>query len=204
MARESLIQFIEEYERRGKEIAIAHRRGYRMERWSYARVAGAARNFAVMLGEHRVNRGEHVLLWGENCAEWVAAFFGCVLAGVVVVPMDETADASFAARVAQTVDAKLVIHSRGVDADKVGRPEIFLEELADANASAAAEEARFGVTERKRSDAVEIVFTSGTTAEPRGVVLTHGNILANIEPLEAQIQEYLRYEKFVHPLRFLN
>jgi long-chain acyl-CoA synthetase len=204
MARQSLIEFLDEYGRRGKEVAVAHRRGYRMERWSYGRIANTARGFAGELAARGIVPGERALLWGENCAEWVAAFFGCVLAGVVVVPMDETADASFAARVAQTVDAKLVIHSRGVDADRVGRPEIFLEELADANASAVGEEARFSVTERKRSDAVEIVFTSGTTAEPRGVVLTHGNILANIEPLEAQIQEYLRYEKFVHPLRFLN
>src|SRR6185437_14349083 len=147
MARQSLIEFLDEYGRRGKEVAVAHRRGYRMERWSYGRIANTARGFAGELAARGIVPGESALLWGENCAEWVAAFFGCVLAGVVVVPMDETADASFAARVAQTVDAKLVIHSRGVDADKVGRPEIFLEELADTNASAVGEEARFGVTE---------------------------------------------------------
>jgi long-chain acyl-CoA synthetase len=207
MARQSLIEFIEEYTQRGKETAIAHRRGYRMERWSYARVGGVARNFAAMLEQRGVAPGEHVLLWGENCAEWVAAFFGCVLRGAVVVPMDEAADGNFAARVAQTVDAKLVVHSRGLDASGIGRPEILLEELTemewrDANADGAS--ARIVRVERKRGDAAEIVFTSGTTAEPRGVVLTHGNILANIEPMEAQIQKYLKYERFFHPLRFLN
>ncbi|MGH9781833.1 MAG: AMP-binding protein, partial [Candidatus Acidiferrales bacterium] len=122
-----------------------------------------------------------------------------------MAPIDRVATAEFAGRVAEMVDAKLLIHSRGVDAGKIGRPELSLEELTDAGASSSpAEEARFTATGRKRSDAVEIVFTSGTTAEPRGVVLTHGNILANIEPLEAQIQDYLSYEKFVHPLRFLN
>ncbi|HEX8799039.1 MAG TPA: AMP-binding protein, partial [Terriglobales bacterium] len=55
-----------------------------------------------------------------------------------------------------------------------------------------------------RDDIVEIVFTSGTTAEPRGVVLTHRNILANLEPLERQIAEYSKYERIFHPLRFLN
>jgi long-chain acyl-CoA synthetase len=55
-----------------------------------------------------------------------------------------------------------------------------------------------------RDDIVEIVFTSGTTAEPRGVVITHGNILANLEPLERQIGPYLRYERIFHPIRFLN
>jgi long-chain acyl-CoA synthetase len=203
MARQSLIEFIEEYARRGKEIAIAYRRGYRMERWSYARVAGVARSFAARLDERGVKPGEHVLLWGENCAEWVAAFFGCVLRGAVVVPMDESADVNFAARVAATVDAKLVIHSRALDAVRIGRPEIALEELMEMEWRDAGD-AAFARVEPKRSDTVEIVFTSGTTAEPRGVVLTHGNILANIEPMEAQIQKYLKYERFFHPLRFLN
>ncbi|HEV2305246.1 MAG TPA: AMP-binding protein, partial [Candidatus Acidoferrales bacterium] len=202
MTRESLIEFIEGYERRGKETAVAHRRGYRMERWSYARVAGVARNFAARLNERGVRLGDHVMLWGENCAEWVAAFFGCVLAGVVVVPMDAAASAEFAARVAQTVDAKLVIHSRALDASTIGRQEVLLEELTEIEWRDV--RVAFSTPEMKRGDVVEIVFTSGTTAEPRGVVLTHGNILANIEPMEAQIGPYLKWERFFHPLRFLN
>src|SRR6202041_3862357 len=55
-----------------------------------------------------------------------------------------------------------------------------------------------------RQDTLEIIFTSGTTAEPRGVVISHGNVLANIEPIEKEIRKYLRYEKPFHPLRFLN
>ena len=49
----------------------------------------------------------------------------------------------------------------------------------------------------------QILFTSGTTNEPRGVVLTHGNFLANLEPLEKGIEEYRKYERWVHPLRFV-
>ena len=55
-----------------------------------------------------------------------------------------------------------------------------------------------------RDDALEIVFTSGTTAEPRGVVLTHGNLLANLDPIEKEIERYRRYERLFHPLRFLD
>src|SRR5205823_4470062 len=53
-----------------------------------------------------------------------------------------------------------------------------------------------------RSTIAEILYTSGTTAEPRGVVLTHGNFLANLEPLESGINEYRKYERWFHPLRF--
>ena len=55
-----------------------------------------------------------------------------------------------------------------------------------------------------RDDILQIVFTSGTTAEPKGVVITHGNVLANIAPLEQEMQRYLKYERWVHPVRFLN
>ncbi|HET6200402.1 MAG TPA: AMP-binding protein, partial [Candidatus Acidoferrales bacterium] len=119
MARQSLIEFLDEYGRRDKEIAVAHRRGYRMERWSYGRIAETARGFASELAARGIVRGERAVLWGDNCAEWVAAFFGCVLRGVVVAPIDRVATVEFAQRVAQTVEAKLLIASRDV-------PEIYL------------------------------------------------------------------------------
>jgi len=201
MTRQSLIEFLDEYGRRGEEIAVAHRRGYRMERWSYGRIAETARGFAGELAARGIAPGDRVLLWGDNCGEWVAAFFGCVLRGVVVVPIDRVATAEFAGRVAQTVEAKLLIASRGAPELDARLARIALEDIEAEHQEARIPETALSFTRR---DTVEIVFTSGTTAEPRGVVLTHGNILANIEPLEAQIQEYLRYEKFVHPLRFLN
>src|SRR5207245_1234404 len=54
------------------------------------------------------------------------------------------------------------------------------------------------------SDPLEIVFTSRTTSEPKGVVISHGNVVGNVTPLEEEIRKYLKYERFVHPVRFLN
>src|SRR5262249_50663943 len=56
----------------------------------------------------------------------------------------------------------------------------------------------------RAEDVLQIVFTSGTTADPKGVVITHGNVLANLAPIEREMQAYLKYERFVHPIRFLN
>ena len=55
-----------------------------------------------------------------------------------------------------------------------------------------------------RDDIIQIIFTSGATAEPKGVVIRHRNVLANIVPVEREVLKYRRYAWPFHPLRFLN
>ncbi len=207
MARQSLIELVQELERRGGAPAWAHHRGYRTERWSYGRTALAARQFARELEARGIQRGERVLLWGENCAEWVAAFFGCVLRGAVAVPMDRIAAPDFALRVARETQAKLVVASREFAGRLAGAGRgtgtpLFLDELAQTLARHG--DAPFSPPALTRSDLAQLIFTSGTTAEPKGVAISHGNLLSNLEPLEAAIQPYLKYEWLFHPLRFLD
>src|SRR5205085_5320909 len=54
------------------------------------------------------------------------------------------------------------------------------------------------------SDIAEIIYTSGTTAEPKGVVITHRNLLANLNLLEHEINKYRKWERPFHPIRFLD
>src|SRR5207302_7497311 len=62
----------------------------------------------------------------------------------------------------------------------------------------------YSTTDIGYDDTVEIVFTSGTTAEPKGVRITHRNLMANLTPLEREIKRYLIWERPFHPVRFLN
>src|SRR5215471_3185118 len=94
------------------ETPYRQRRGYRMESYTYGEILSLARGFARFLEEHGIAKGDRVMIWGENCAAWVAVFFGCVLRGVVVVPMDDGAAADFAARVYRQVGAKLLAASQ--------------------------------------------------------------------------------------------
>src|SRR5882724_4251304 len=110
--RSSIADYLQDFRRLGDECAYVQHRGYRTERWSYSKVAAAATTFAHRLAERGIQRGDRVMLWGENSAEWVAAFFGCALSGVVVVPMDDTATADFALRVFHQAGAKLLVGSR--------------------------------------------------------------------------------------------
>jgi long-chain acyl-CoA synthetase len=201
-SRQSLVEFLGEFDSSHNETFIVHRRGYRMERTSYGEILDDARRFARELESRGISRSDAVLLWGEPSPAWIAAFFGCVLRGVVAVPIDQVSRPEFASRVASEVHAKLVVRSHNSAAHQSSTPSLELASLRETIAHHSS--AAYSSPALTRDDTLEIIFTSGTTAEPRGVVISHGNILANIEPLEREIGKYLRYERFVHPLRFLN
>ncbi len=202
MARASLAELFELFHRHSRYVAYAHRRGYRVERWTYARMAAAAAQMARELEACGIAKGDRVLLWGENCAEWVVAFWGCVLRGAVVVPMDRIAAADFASRVAEQVDAKLAIGSRAQVEQLTGGPVLRFETLADTLARRSS--LPYTAPPLARTDTLQIIFTSGTTADPKGVVITHGNVLANLEPIASEIEKYRIYGRPFRPIRFLN
>ena len=204
MYRDNLLSLFGEFERYGHDIAFVQRRGYRREAWTYYKLAGTAFSYALELKKRGVGTGDRVLLWGPNTAEWTAAFWGCLLRGAVAVPMDDGATLDFAGRVSRDAGVKLIVASREKPVLDPATPRLVLEDLPDTSGqvSPVAHEslADEAIT---RNHIAQILFTSGTTAEPRGVVLTNGNFLANLEPLERGIEPYRKYERWFHPLRFV-
>src|SRR6202171_1494839 len=114
--RASVLDTLDDFERWGRdkddECAYVFPRGYRRERWSYQRVAGVAYQFARELEARNIAKGDAVLLWCPNCAEWVAAFLGCALCGVIAVPIDDGAIPDFARRISAQVRTRLVLCPR--------------------------------------------------------------------------------------------
>jgi long-chain acyl-CoA synthetase len=202
MQQGSITGFLENFLTRGAECAYAQRVGYRFARWSYKQTADSAFQFARELEARGIGKGDRVLLWGPNSAEWIVAFFGCALRGAVAVPMDDAASEDFAHRVHGQTNAKLAICSRQHGKAFNSSAILLLEELPEILSRHST--TRYAPATLTPADPLEIIFTSGTTAEPKGVVITHGNVLSNIAPVEAEIQKYLKYERFVHPVRFLN
>jgi long-chain acyl-CoA synthetase len=199
MPRESLFEYLDLFRNYGGQVAYLERRGYRTITWTYAEVAEFALRFAAALRSRDLALGDRILLWAPNSAEWVAAFLGCALQGIVVVPIDDIATADFALRVYGQVSAKLLVCSR--QHSQASLPLFILDDIRQSLELPAPPPPAAVV---HRGDTLEIIFTSGTTADPKGVVISHGNVLGNLEPLEAEIQKYLKYERFVHPVRFLN
>ena len=198
--RPHLATLVADFRRYDEQIAIVTHRGNRRFSSTYARLAELSARCARAFEQLGLVPGDRVLLWGNNSVEWVAAFFGCILRGIVAVPLDAAGSLEFAQRVVAEVQPRLL----------AGDPAL----LAPLNSGIPA----FGFSTfallpepdyvpwpgLSRDTPLQIIFTSGTTAEPKGIVHTHGNVLASLDPLEKEIGKYLRYERLVHPLRILH
>ncbi len=201
--RRSVLSYLGDYARRGNEIMFTRRRGLRSVRWSYGRLVSTAHRFARELGARGVCAGERVLLCGENCPEWAAVFWGCLLRGAVVVPLDKESAPDFALSVRRQTDAKLIVAGDETSAAaRLEIPQLRLENLGDVVARH--DDAPYPCEDVDEDTLAEIIFTSGTTSAPKGVMITHRNLLANLLPLEAEIGKYVRWERLVHPIRFLS
>jgi long-chain acyl-CoA synthetase len=205
MPRKNLLSLFAEFARFAGDAAVIQRRGYRREKLTYTELYARAHFWSHTLGGQGLLPGDRVLLWGPNSGEWVACFWGILLRGGVVVPMDAAAAPDFVQRAIKDAGVKLILRDRQQMELPSAPPSMIINDFKDVAASPTPT-ADAGVDPgdaSARSTIAEILYTSGTTAEPRGVVLTHGNFLANLEPLERGIEEYRKYERWFHPLRFV-
>jgi long-chain acyl-CoA synthetase len=196
----TLIDVFRSLERHGGEFVV-HDDGYRVRRFTYPQVTRAARGFAARLARAGLGPGDTLLLWGENAAEWLACYWGAVISAVVVVPIDYRSSPAFAARVAAIVSAKVVCAGDEVEMDDGAFPGLPVWRFADFDWSADGPLPDRPIT---REDVAQIVFTSGATAEPKGVVVRHKNLLANLVPVAREVAKYKPYARPFLPLRFLN
>ena len=200
--RPHLATLTEDFRRHGKDIAIVTYQGNRRTATTYAALADLAGRFAAELMRREISMGERVVLWGQNSSEWVGAFFGCLMRGVIAVPLDAAGSLDFAKRVIAETSPRLVVgdgqllRQLGSDVSCLSF-EVFATTLPKGTSILS--EPSLGL-----DTPLQILFTSGTTAEPKGIVHTHRNVLASVAPIEREMQKYLKYERVFHPLRFLH
>ncbi|MCC6174515.1 MAG: AMP-binding protein [Chloroflexi bacterium] len=175
--------------RYGDRPALAIRRGLRTERWSYRQVAVGATRAARRLRGVGIRPGDRVLILAANSPELVVALLGAWEVGAILVPLDLRTPADVIVRIAEQTEPRLLI------ADAAPDPADSLADLLRLSPLELAAEEERGRPQRtlpgsgagqppRDTDAppglAEVVFTSGTTGDPKGVMLTHANILANV------------------------
>jgi len=199
--RPHLATLVADFRRYDEQLAVVTHRGNRRFSSSYADLARLSGRCAHAFDQLGLLPGDRVLLWGSNSVEWVAAFFGCILRGIVAVPLDAAGALEFAQRVVAEVRPGLLVGDLAL-LQKLdsGIPTLG---FSGMRASLPSPDYR-PLPGLSRDTPLQIIFTSGTTGEPKGIVHTHGNVLASLDPLEKEMGKYLRYERFVHPLRILH
>lgn len=185
MSHRDFAGYVDSLERYGERVALTRRAFIAIEHVTFTELANRARQTATFLGSLGVRPGDRVLVVARNSPEWVELLLGTLLIGAVLVPVDATSSLATIERAIEDTRPVCVF-----DEDRTRVPErAFLRAYALADlAQLIADRPNSSPLPRLDPDAPAlIVFTSGTTASPKGVVLSQGNVLSNIEGIRERI-----------------
>lgn len=171
----------------GDSPALLIKPGIRVRSWSYREIWEASGTVAAYLHAQGIAKGDRVVIWAPNRPEWVVALFGCLRLGAIAVPFDIRSAPEFVAGVLGQTAPKFAFVSQFTpeNAEVEALPHLDIEDLENVLQEETAAPPTVDVA---ADDTAEIMFTSGTTGAPKGVILTHGNIVANVS---AGVQEVM-------------
>jgi long-chain acyl-CoA synthetase len=150
-------------------------RGSGLEHWTYDELNKASIQVAATLSAYGVTKGDRVLTWAANDPWLVAAYFAVWRLGAVIVPLDLRMAPEVAVRIGRA--AQPVLTLAGPDVATSSAAALGVPVMGIDAATLTAEPLGQLPSPPSSSDLAEVLFTSGTTSDPKGVTLTHGQLI---------------------------
>lgn len=180
----NLAQLIEDFcNKNSKKTALHIRRIFRLDTYTYAQVWENTLKINTYLDNLNIHKGESILIWGPNMPEWVFVLFAAFVRGVKVIPINVNTETEIINKYIEQTQPKALFKSKFLHTDDFIKTEkvIILENLMDIVKNLSKTDPDQTIS---NNEIAEIVFTSGTTGTPKGVVITHKNIIFELEQLQ--------------------
>ena len=187
MTDRDVTDYVANLEQLGSNVALRSRRFVRIDRLTHHQLAQRAYQTARYLADQGVTRGERVMVIAPNAPQWIELFLGTALLGAVLVPVDVASTAATLERAIAQTEPRLLFSDPPAPSPRVPVPTRALGDL-DGLVGGYPTAPLDGPAKDMAHWPALIVFTSGTTAAPKGVVLTQGNVLANIDGILQRIE----------------
>jgi long-chain acyl-CoA synthetase len=158
-----------------QEIFVVERELYRRKTFTYQEIYNYSLSICNYFKENSIKKGDKIIIYLPNSGDYVSLLFACALSGVIAVPLDFNSNQEFAEKIYNQVKAKLVFCSIFKQPQKCKK--FYQEETSLIYDKFPAKEISAKLSPE---DVFEIVFTSGTTSHPKGVVLTNENLYSNV------------------------
>jgi long-chain acyl-CoA synthetase len=181
---QTLIDLFGTFAALGDKTVFVNRTGVRRLVVSYREFNDLSLRMACLLEQRGVVAGDRVLIWGPNSSWWAVAYWGIIIRGAIAVPVDFMSDPVRAGTIRRLTKSKVVIQSR-VKPERIGKAvslmledlQYLLEDIAPIVEIAAA----------APEDIAQLIYTSGTTGNPKGVILSHRNLIANMTQIHRAV-----------------
>jgi long-chain acyl-CoA synthetase len=181
---QTLIDLFRTFETLGDKTAFVNRTGVRRLTVSYRQFHELSLKMAQLLAQNGVAAGDRVIIWGPNSSWWAAAYWGIIIRGAIAVPVDFMSDLARADSIRNLTKAKVLLQSR-FKADRMTAAgsllledlQYLIEDLAPIGEIASC----------TPEDTAQLIYTSGTTGNPKGVILSHKNLVANMTQINRAV-----------------